>query len=192
MSGMLRKLVATFAAAAIFAAGCSLIHPFGNLGLRGTKTPILSGAAIDPETLGLFQRACQNCHSFNTDLPFYGRVAPMSWLMARDVRQARFHMNLSRWQEYSAEDRIMLLSELGSAVKTREMPVQRYLLLHREARLSDQEREQIYQWARAEKKRLKSVPLPSGAEGHEDRPLPPRRESRPGLLVQSNIRIAMR
>jgi len=162
MSGMIRKLVPTFAAAAILAAGCSLIHPFGSPSSGGTKTPILSGAEIDPETLGLVQRACQNCHSFNTDLPLYGRIAPMSWLMARDVQQARFRMNLSQWQKYSTEDQIMLLSEVGSAVKNREMPVQRYVLLHSEARLSDQERKQVYQWTRAERKRLKSLPRPSG------------------------------
>jgi cytochrome c len=189
---MIRKLVPTFAAAAILAACCSLIHPFGNPGSHGAKTPILSGAEIDPETLGLIQRACQNCHSTNTDLPVYGRIAPISWLMERDVQQARLHMNLSQWQEYSAEDRIMLLSEVGSAVKNREMPVQRYLLLHSEARLSNQEREQIYEWTRTERKRLKSAPLPPGAEGLEHRPLRPRRESRPGLLVQSNTRVAMR
>lgn len=151
---MIRKLVPTFAAAAILAAGCSLIYPFGKINSRAMKAPILNGAEIHPETLGLIQRACQNCHSFNTVLPFYGRIAPMSWLMARDIQQARLHMNLSQWQQYSPEDRVMLLSEVGSAVKNHEMPVQRYVLLHSDARLSDQEREQIYQWTRAERKRL--------------------------------------
>ena len=192
MSGMKQKLVPTFAAAAILAAGCSLIQPFGKVNSYAMKGPILSGAEIDPETLGLIQRACQNCHSFNTELPFYGRIAPMSWLMARDVQQARLHMNLSRWQEYSAEDRVMLLSEVGSTVKNHEMPVQRYVLLHSEARLSDYERERIYEWTRAERKRLKSVLSPSGVERQQDRPLRPRRESRPGRLAQSNVRIAMR
>ena len=156
----MRKLVPTFAAAAILAAGYSLIHPFGNISSRRTKTPILSGAEIDTETLGLIQRACQYCHSLNTELPFYGRIDPMSRLMARDVQQARRRMNLSQWQEYSTEERIMLLSEVGSAIKNHEMPVQRYVLLHSEARLSDQEREQIHRWTRAEGKRLKSAPLP--------------------------------
>ena len=124
---MIRKLVPTFATAAILAAGGSLIHPFGKIDSHAMKGPILSGAEIAPETLGLIQRACQNCHSLNTDLPFYGRIAPMSWLMARDVHQARLHMNLSQWREYSAEDRIMLLSEIGSAVKNHEMPVRRFV-----------------------------------------------------------------
>lgn len=182
---MIRKIVPTFVAAAILAAGCSLIHPFGNPSSRSTKTPILNGAEIDPGTLGLIQRACQNCHSSNTELPFYGRIAPMSWLLARDVHQARLHMNLSQWQEYSAEDRSMLLSEVGSAVKNHEMPVRRYVLLHNEARLSDQEREQIYQWTRAERKRLKFAPPPSGAERQEDRPLSP---TIGHLLLMINVR----
>ena len=175
MNGMIRKLVPTFAAAAILAAGCSLIHPFGKINSPAMKGPILRGAQIDSETLGLIQRACQNCHSFNTELPFYGRIAPMSWLMARDIQQARLQMNISRWQEYSAEDRAMLLSEVGSAVKNHVMPVRRYVMLHSEARLSDQERDQIYQWTRAERKRLKSALPPSGAERQEDRPPRPSR-----------------
>jgi hypothetical protein len=64
------------------------------------------------------------------------------------------HMNLSRWQDYSPEDRLGLLSEIGSAVRNREMPVQRYLLLHPEARLTDAERQQIYRWTRTERNRI--------------------------------------
>jgi hypothetical protein len=119
-------------------------------------TRILSGAEIDSQTLAIIGRACRDCHSLNTVLPFYGHFAPFSWLIARDVQQARLHMNLSQWQEYSAADRARLLSEIGGAVRKRQMPVQRYLLLHREARLSDQEREKVYQWTRAERSRLRS------------------------------------
>ena len=146
-----------FVATGIFTAGCSLIHPFGNVDSDALKTPILSGAGIDAETLGLFERACQDCHSFNTDLPPYARIAPMSWAIERDVQQARLHMNLSRWPDYAVEDRTMLLSEIGSAVTNGEMPLPRYVLLHREARLSSHERQQIYQWTRLERKRLKST-----------------------------------
>jgi cytochrome c len=153
---MKRKLFPALAMAGVFVAGGSIIHPFGNIDSRSAKTPILSGSQIDPVTLGLIRRACQNCHSANTELPLYGRIAPMSWLMARDVQQARLHMNLSQWAEYSAEERIILLSEIGGAVKSRDMPVRRYALLHGEARLSDEERERIYGWTRTERKLLMS------------------------------------
>jgi Haem-binding domain len=155
---MFRRLLPVYAAAAVFAGGYSLLRPFGAIETGGTKQSILNGAQIDPGTLALFERACQNCHSSKTRLPIYGRVPPFSWLIARDVRHARSHMNLSRWQEYSDADRSRLLSEIGSAVRNRKMPLPRYLLLHPEARLSQREREQIYQWTRAERSRLRPQP----------------------------------
>jgi heme-binding protein len=87
--------------------------------------------------------------------PWYSHQAPISWLIARDVHDAHLHMNLSRWQEYSADDRLRLLGAIGSAVRNREMPPRRYTLMHPEARLTDQERRQIYQWTRTERNRLK-------------------------------------
>jgi len=160
---MIRNVLIAAGIAAVVAVGGSLIHPFGMPGAPGNDNAILREAQIDPATLAIFQRACQNCHSQNTEWPWYSHVAPISWLLARDVQQARLHMNLSRWQEYSTEDRVRLLSEIGSAVRNREMPVQRYLLLHPEARLTDSERQQIYRWTRTERSRLSSRPIPTAS-----------------------------
>jgi hypothetical protein len=115
---------------------------------------ILREAQIDSGTLALIERGCQNCHSQKTEWPWYSHVAPVSWLLARDVQQARLHMDLSRWQDYTADERLRLLSEIGIAVRNRKMPVERYLLLHPEARLTDIERQQLYRWTRAERNRL--------------------------------------
>ncbi len=151
---MLKKVLIAVGAAAIAAVGGSLIHPFEMPGIPKSNSTILHDAEIDPETLAMVQRACQNCHSEQTEWPWYSHVAPVSWLLQRDVQQARLHMNLSRWQEYSTADHLRLLSEIGSAVRNREMPVRRYLLLHPNARLTDTERKQIYRWARTERSRL--------------------------------------
>jgi Haem-binding domain len=153
---ILRKLLPPCVAASLFAAGCSLIRPLGAIDTAQHNEPILRGAEIDPATRALIERSCQNCHSLKTTLPFYSYVPPISWLIMRDVQHARSHMNLSHWQEYSSSDRLRLLSEIGSVVRNRKMPVQRYLLLHPEARLSDEERQQIYEWTRTERSRLKS------------------------------------
>jgi hypothetical protein len=151
---VIKKILIASGVAAFVAVGGSLIHPFGSPGTPGSSQSILHEAQIDPETLAIFQRACQNCHSQKTEWPWYSHVAPISWLLARDVQQARLHMNLSRWQDYSADDRLRLLSEIGSAVRNRQMPLQRYVWLHPEARLTDAERQQIYRWTRAERSRL--------------------------------------
>ena len=158
---MIKKMLIATGAAAVIAIGGSMIHPFGAPGAAESNQTILREAQIDPETLVIIQRACQNCHSQQTLWPWYSHVAPASWLLTRDVQQARMHMNLSRWQDYSADDQLRLLSAIGSAVRNRQMPVQRYLLLHPEARLTDAERQQIYGWTRSERNRLRrrSTPL---------------------------------
>jgi hypothetical protein len=162
---MLKRIIIAVATAAVVAVGGSLLHPFGPPNAPGSDQTLLRDAQIDGETLALVQRSCQNCHSQLTKWPWYSRVAPISWLVARDVQQARAHMNLSRWQEYSPDERIRLLSEIGSAVRNREMPVQRYLLLHPEARLTDAERQQIYRWTRTERSRLRMSQPPSPSLG---------------------------
>ena len=162
---MIRKILITTGMAAVVAVGGSLIHPFGAPRAAASNQAILREAQIDPETLVIIQRACQNCHSQQTVWPWYSHLAPISWLLARDVQQARLHMNLSRWQDYSTDDQLRLLSAIGSAVRNREMPVQRYLLLHPEARLTDAERQQIYRWTRTERNRLRRRSTPFDLTG---------------------------
>jgi Haem-binding domain len=153
---VIKKILIATGVVAVAAVGGSLIHPFGAPPASGTNQAIFREAQIDPETLALVQRACQNCHSQNTEWPWYSHVAPVSWLLAHDVQQARSHMNLSQWQDYSTDDRLRLLSAIGSAVRNREMPPQRYLMLHPEARLRDGERQQIYRWTRTERSHLRT------------------------------------
>ena len=149
-----KRVLATFAAGAI-ALGALLggsIHPFGNPKIENPSGTLLTGAhAITPATLRLLERSCVNCHSEKTEWPWYGRIAPGSWLIERDVMLARENFNLSRWDSYTPEQRAAFLSAIGAAVRTGEMPPARYLLIHRGASLSTEERLQIYDWTRLER-----------------------------------------
>jgi hypothetical protein len=154
-----RKVLIALVAGAVAAVGGSLIHPFGTT-MSARNQAIFREAQIDSDTLAIVRRACQNCHSQNTKWPWYSHVAPVSWMLARDVQQARMHMNLSQWQNYSTDDQLRLLSAIGSVVRNRAMRPQRYLLLHSEARLSDVERKQIYRWSRNERRRISTGQTP--------------------------------
>src|ERR1035437_156738 len=50
-----------------------------------------------PETRALVKRACYDCHSNETTWPWYSHVAPVSWLVQRDVNGGRGHLNFSEW-----------------------------------------------------------------------------------------------
>jgi hypothetical protein len=146
--------------AGVIAAGVPslLIHPFGDLKTYGSLNPPLAGANVNSAVIQIIERSCQNCHSEKTDWPWYSHIAPVSWLIEKDVHDARSHMNLSRWGEYSIEKRQELLTRLAAAVRSRQMPPPRYTLIHPGAKLSATDVEQIYQWARGERQLLKSVP----------------------------------
>jgi len=142
----------------------ALVHPSGPVKAAKSEAPLLAGADVDPAVLAVLVRSCQNCHSEKTEWPWYSHVAPMSWLVESDVSQARGHMNLSRWNEYTGEEKQDLLARVGTVVRRGEMPPSRYTLIHANAKLSPAEREEIYGWAHAERRRLKSeTPISVGA-----------------------------
>ena len=133
------------------------VHPWGNVRAASQPgKPKLTGATIPVEVQQILERKCGDCHSESTHWPVYSQFAPASWLMEHDVFEGRGQLNLSRWEEYSRESQIDLLTEIGSEVRTGMMPVKQYVLLHPEARLSSQEQQLIYEWARTERKRVKS------------------------------------
>jgi len=149
-------LGASLLAAALFAVALTGLAPRPEPPPTNGK-PLFQGARIDEQTLALFQRACQNCHSENTRWPWYSRIPPASWVIGNDVHAARRTVNFSNWPSYRPEEQEDLLTRIGTAARTGRMPLARYTLLHREAALALRERLQIYGWTRSEKKRLRSA-----------------------------------
>jgi hypothetical protein len=87
-----------------------------------------------PEAAAAFDTACADCHSYDTEWPWYSNVAPMSWLVQRDVDEGREAWNVDDGDaSEEAEDAIEMI-ESGS------MPPSQYLLIHRDADLSDDEK----------------------------------------------------
>ena len=96
----------------ILAIALSFIHPFGNPREVNTSSGhLLAGAQIPEPLRKLVERKCGNCHSDAVEWPLYSRVAPVSWLLERDVLEAREHMNLSRWNTYSNQEKSDLLPD---------------------------------------------------------------------------------
>jgi hypothetical protein len=100
-----------------------------------------------PETRAVLRRACYDCHSHETVWPWYSRVAPLSWLIARDVRQGREELNFSTWDRYSTKQQIKKLKESWEEVAEGEMPPWFYLPAHRDAALSAEDRAILRKWA---------------------------------------------
>jgi hypothetical protein len=135
----------------------ALVHPFGHAKSVFSAEPLLAGSSADPAVLRIIERSCQSCHSERTDWPWYSYIAPAGWMIENDVSRGRQHLNLSHWEDYGSHQQSALLSKMAAAIRNRQMPPDRYTLLHPAAKLSNAEIAQIDQWTQAERQRLKSA-----------------------------------
>ena len=99
-----------------------------------------------PAVKSILNRACYNCHSHESKWPWYGYVAPVSWLFAYNVAEARSELNFSTWKAYRPDKRARLLRDALEEIEEESMPPWDYLLMHGEARLSEREREILRDW----------------------------------------------
>lgn len=91
-----------------------------------------------PEVEVILRRACFDCHSNETKWPIYSRVAPGSWLMARDIHNGRNHLNFSEWADVDDDERQDDLENCWEQVESGAMPKWFYIFpFHRDAKLSD-------------------------------------------------------
>ena len=93
-----------------------------------------------------------DCHSNETIWPWYSNIPPVSWQVHDDVENARAFMNLSRWNDYTAEERRLFTLQIAQAARARVMPPRKYLWMHHDATLSDAELDVLNEWAHAQGK----------------------------------------
>jgi cytochrome c551/c552 len=123
-----------------------------------TNPPVTGPAALPAPVEAVLRRACYDCHSNETVWPWYSRLAPVSWLLHRDVVEGRRHLNFSEWDKVAAERRARKLRDLGHEVESGDMPPWFYLPMHPNARLSDADKQMLQRWSAA------AAPLDRGGD----------------------------
>ena len=112
--------------------------------------PVRRDAAAPAAVDALLRAACYDCHSNETRWPWYARVAPASWLLARHVKEGRHELNFSDWPVVDFDAQDLLLHDIAKALRAGKMPPRSYRLAHREARLTPELVNTILEWARVE------------------------------------------
>lgn len=101
-----------------------------------------------PGPTRVLARACGNCHSNHTEWPWYSQVAPISWWIARDVREGRKKLDFSRWQKYSAKQKREKSESVCGLITTGRMPPRLYSAMHPEATLTAADKNSVCAWAK--------------------------------------------
>jgi len=103
-----------------------------------------------PEAVtAVLRTACYDCHSSETHWPWYSYVAPVSWLVAHDVEEARGEFSFSRWGKLGEDERAHLREEIWEEVEEGEMPLAIYRFMHSSARLSQDQLDTLREWSTA-------------------------------------------
>lgn len=110
--------------------------------------PVESDIAAPDEVKKILRRSCYDCHSNETRWPWYARIAPVSWLIASDVKEGRREVNFSEWNKFTGGRRARKFKEIVEQLEQEKMPQWYYLLLHPDAKLSPADKKTILNWAK--------------------------------------------
>ena len=103
-----------------------------------------------PEDVKLIlSKACYDCHSNQTTYPWYSYVAPASWLVAKDTKEGREELNFSNWADLSKRKKIKILNEMAEEIEKKNMPLEVYTVVHKDAILSEEEIQTISNWTKS-------------------------------------------
>jgi mono/diheme cytochrome c family protein len=135
---MLKKILVVILLGAVAVVGLALLIQL--IPVNRTNPPVVTQVKWDsPETAALFKRACADCHSNETIWPWYSQVAPVSWLVAKDVREGREKLNVSDLNGGDPGRLMKRIEEISEVIEEGEMPMPIYLPMHPEAKLTQAE-----------------------------------------------------
>ena len=115
-----------------------------------TNPAVRSQVAMPGEVQSILRRACYDCHSNETRWPGYSYVAPASWFVVRHVNRGRGDLNFSEWPIFDPEFEEHAFRDIQEQISKRKMPLRSYTFVHRDAKLSPEDRDTLLRWARSQ------------------------------------------
>ncbi len=108
--------------------------------------PIQSDFNDNAAVKQVLKKSCYDCHSNESVWPWYSYVAPVSWLVASDVHEARQKINFSNWGLMPATKQKLAPQNMLDEIDEGGMPLPIYLIMHSNAKLTDADKATIRAW----------------------------------------------
>ncbi len=130
------------------------IQPAHNKSGQIPATDISKTLSISVGVQAALKNACYDCHSNNTDYPWYSDIQPFGWLMANHIKQGKEALNYSEFGSYSPRRQLSKLDGIANSIRDGIMPLSSYKLMHKDAQLNTNEKTLIIKWAQQSKDSL--------------------------------------
>ncbi|MFV8326929.1 heme-binding domain-containing protein [Flavobacterium sp. ZS1P14] len=94
----------------------------------------------------ILRTSCYDCHSNNTNYPLYCYVQPIGFFMEKHIKEGKENLNFSEWGNYSSRKQSNKLDRIAKQIKSDEMPLVSYTLIHKNAILSSSQKQEVINW----------------------------------------------
>lgn len=102
-----------------------------------------------PENIqNILKTSCYDCHSNNTNYPWYNKIQPVNWWLSNHVNEGKRKLNFDEFNVYSTKKKLHKLDEVIENIKDNEMPLKSYTLIHGDAKLSNSDKQEIEAWVK--------------------------------------------
>ncbi len=146
---MLKKVLKwTFITLAIGLVAVQFIRPERNISPEANSNDILAAYGAPGNISQILHKACYDCHSNNTNYPWYTIIQPVGLWMADHVDEGKEELNFSEFATFKTKRKLHKLKEVVEQVEEGEMPLSSYTWMHKEAILTPQEKQELIDWAK--------------------------------------------
>ena len=122
------------------------IRPDRNISGQVFQTDISKTYNIPKDVYSLLKNACYDCHSNNTNYPWYSKIQPIGWFLAQDINDGKAQINFSEFGSLSTRRQISRLKNMISRIKDGSMPLPMYQLMHPNASLTEDQKQLLIDW----------------------------------------------
>jgi hypothetical protein len=140
---MRRKILIALVAVLII---IQFLQPGKNIAEGISENDITKVYEVPGNVLKTFQQKCYDCHSQNTHYPWYYNIQPIGWWMDYHVREGKDELNFSEFKTYDTKRANHKLEELAEVVNEGSMPLQSYIWMHGDAKVTSEEAQSIISW----------------------------------------------
>jgi hypothetical protein len=132
------------------------IHPARNISKGEQPNSIAKAYAIPGNVNAILVKACNDCHSNNTRYRWYFRLQPLDWWLNNHIKEGKKHLNFDEYTNRSPRYQYNKLEEVIEEVKDNHMPINSYTWTHKDAILTDQEKEILFNWVEGIRDEMKA------------------------------------
>ncbi|MCL4482090.1 MAG: heme-binding domain-containing protein [Bacteroidetes bacterium] len=137
-----------FAIGIVFIA-IQFIPPAHNKSGQISVTDISRIVVISDSVQAVLKNACYDCHSNNTNYPWYSRVQPIGWILENHINKGKAELNFSEFGSYSVRKQKSKLKSMANQIEKDEMPLASYTFIHHDARLSQESKKTLLDYLNA-------------------------------------------